>query len=342
MIYDYFSNNLYFRFISGLLLLIFLNFFVIKLIISASDTNYVVVVRYLLFIVAILLFSYLLNKNYEDKIYNALIITPIINCVVLVSETLIWIYKYGLVIKSEAGFFRPDGIFASPVESSTYLVIGMALLYVSNWPRLVKIIFLVIFLFFILLSFSRSAYVGLMIVFIYAFSLYMVSRKRMLDVGLFVTGLIILFSSLSLNPVMTRIIDITNINFNIKRLMVWQYTLDKWISMDRELILGFPIGSFRFFHPIDLEYYNNIHNSYLDIAYYFGVLGVMLLICFFGLAIYKMFLQFKLNSPNKHQFLLLFLVLFTINLVDTIYLSISLYLVHALIISKVLEAHKAR
>ena len=338
------ENNNPIKILNIFLLLSILIFLILKILSTNSEVNFDRVAQHLLLISATVFFIFQM-KNYDvEKFYNSLIFVSFLNCTVLAIQSFFWIEENGLVYFSlqQNEFFRIKGIFASPVESSTFLVVGFAALISSRTFSRQKIFLSIFLLFFILISFSRSAYIGLCVIILFQVIRSLFS-KNMRNITLYFSIVLVLaIVVMSVDVFKERVADIGNIGFNIKRFIVWNHVIQEWLASPESLMLGFPLGDFVFYHPIDKFFYDNIHNSYLDILYNYGLIGMFIFLIFLFLLAVKVFLICVHKPSEGAVYALVVSVLAVINFVDTIYLSVSLFLVHAFVIARLFETKRLK
>ncbi|GEM_PF-3858298 len=190
-------------------------------------------------------------------------------------QSLDWISHNGFVFIANGKFWRPYGLNVSGMDYVAQLGVGLyfsALVENVFWKRLL----VAFYLFQLLTSMSRTG----VVIFFISVGAYLVSvswtRMRLFVLPLAVLGLIILLCAADPeNAIVRRITDIGNINFNIKRFVVYEDVISKIISSDLRLLFGQGFGTYWFFHPLDFEYYDNPHNIYLNMLYCVGVIGFL-------------------------------------------------------------------
>ncbi|MDC0121843.1 hypothetical protein OAI29_08670 [Amylibacter sp.] len=295
-------------------------------------------IQYILLLNSILLFAiYMQRVNGKNEILMAVLLTAIINILFLTFGSAFWVIENGLVFSNGTDFFRLTGIFSSPIESAVFLVLGLIVVIEHVTNKKLKVLLLVIFSVLILLSFSRAAYVGaLMVITLGIFKIFK-SKNTFLKIVKIFTIVLSIYLIFQIEAFNIRLLDLANINFNIKRVMVWNHVINTWMNSGHELWIGFPLGSYLFFHPIDQANYNNTHNSYLDLLYYFGMIGLTVLCVLFALVLIRIKVL-RRHFPNELSlYVSFFLVLAAINMVDTVYLGITLYLLHGFFIADTLH-----
>lgn len=309
----------------------------LKSIVSGQMINFERVAQYLLFFTAILLFRNQNNVNFNETFIKAIKLTSLINCIVLTVDSYVWIKNYGFVFLNGIEFFRLQGIFNSPVESATFLLLGFAVIFATSKRSKIDNIFLLVLLFFLIISFSRAAYIGLLIILLYYLikGFYQLNRSILIRTTLFIFSISLIF--LLNDELRARVGDIGDINFNINRFLVWEYTVKEWTKNSLTIIFGMPLGYFDFFHPIDRIHYNNIHGGFLDIIYNFGIFGIAILLIIIPLIILKCKLSLRQNGSFGEQYVLIVIILGAINLVDTIYLGVCLFLIHAFVVARIFD-----
>jgi len=226
----------------------------------------------------------LLLVNEERLLHSlmlALLLGATINAVAGVLQSASWIANYGFVLIADGEWFRVKGFAVSPADYVMQLVVGLSLCEMLKNQRLHKWsrnLFVICLLF----SNSRTALVIL--------ALYVVralwragSRTIVRSAIAFAIALPFVLASAPGELVADRVFDIFNPGYNIKRMVTFDYVVQQILADPLHFLIGHGYGTFAFFHPIDLEDYNNTHNMYLHILFSGGVLGF---VAFFGMLTY--------------------------------------------------------
>jgi len=236
----------------------------------------------LLFILSVLLPCLLvLGERSIVALLYAMLAGASLNAIAGLVQSAIWVKDYGFVLIAEGEWFRVKGTAVSPADYGQLLIVGLALsglLTNMKFRNLTRLLFLVCLLF----SNSRSA---LIVLVIYGFYQLGIPRLRSVVVTTILIFVIVLVSSMSDagQLVISRFEDIFNYDFNIKRVITFENVLHRIFAEPEHLLVGHGYGQYVFFHPIDLEDYDNPHNIYLHVLFSGGVLGF---VTFFGLIAY--------------------------------------------------------
>lgn len=221
------------------------------------------------------------NERLLHSLLLALLIGATLNAVTGVVQSADWIANYGFVLIADGEWFRVKGLAVSPADYIMQLVIGLSLCeMVKNkslrkWSRN---------FFVICLLFSNSR-IALIILALYAVkALWRAGNRAIVRAAIaFAIALPFFFASAPGELVADRIFDIINPEYNIKRMVTFEYVAQRIFADPLHFFVGHGYGTFIFFHPIDLEDYNNTHNIYLHLLFSGGVLGF---VTFFGMLTY--------------------------------------------------------
>ena len=226
--------------------------------------------------------TYLCITNRDDYRHwlHVIILGCATNAVVGLYQSFAWIKENGFVLIADGQWFRVKGLCVSPADYALQLIVGLILsstIKSRAWRGGGQVTYIVL----MLLSMSRSAFVTLVLLgVVTAFG--MQSKKRIFQFSLL--GLVLMFMGgfymFDDNPVFQRFIDIGNMDMNLKRIVVFQDVKDKILSGVNVFLFGNGFGTYSFFHPIDLEVYDNPHNIFLHIFYSAGLMGfIAFLLC---------------------------------------------------------------
>jgi O-antigen ligase len=243
----------------------------------------------MIFALAVILPTLLANDERSLRsLMLALLAGATINAVVGVVQSANWIANYGFVLIAEGEWFRVKGAAVTPVDYVMQLVIGLSLCELMknqklrNWGRRLFIVSL-------LFSNSRTALVILALFGLRA--LWLAGRGSIARAAIaFAIVIPVAMATAPGELVADRIADIFNPNFNIKRMVTYEYVIQRIFDAPEHLFLGHGYGTFTFYHPLDLEVYNNTHNMYLHVLFSGGVLGF---VAFFGFLAYNIRYAFK-------------------------------------------------
>lgn len=200
------------------------------------------------------------------------------NAVVGLFQSLLWIKQHGLVLFSGGLWFRVQGLFVSPIDYITALMIGLALSNAIHrrWLRWTAN---AVYCLLLLLSMSRS---GIIVVAV-AGAIWTVrlfrSRasfvKKLLAV---VAGLFAVAGIFSVRLISERVADIGSGGFNAARLLTFQDAMRQSTSDPLRFLFGHGLGSYVFYNPSAQEIFTNTHNVYLLFLYTTGVVGLAIFI----------------------------------------------------------------
>lgn len=194
-------------------------------------------------------------------------------------QSVLWIQSNGFVFLANGKFFRVMGLCTSPADYAMGLMVG---LYMANFiprPRL-RVFALSGYGFLLLASMSRSALVILFLALAMHFLSGIKEKSRLR--GYLLGGACVLAALIytgAFEVVWSRIGDIGNMNYNIKRLVTYQDVITKVFSGVTSTLFGNGFGTYSFYHPVDMMWYDNPHNVYLYLLYCMGLIGTVI---FFG------------------------------------------------------------
>ena len=253
----------------------------------------------LLFVLSVMLPSLLvLDEQSIFALLYAILAGAAFNAVAGLVQSVIWISNYGFVLIAEGEWFRVTGVAVTPTDYVMQLIIGLAL---SGMLTNLKLRNLARSLFIVCLLFSNSRSALIVLVF---FGFYQFSSAGLRTIFLTATLIFIALMLSSISDagqlVLSRFADIFNFDFNVKRVVTFENISQRIFAETEHLLIGHGYGMYEFFHPIDLEVYNNPHNIYLYVLFSGGVLGF---VTFFGLIAYLLqatrnLKQLAKNSPQ--------------------------------------------
>jgi len=249
----------------------------------------------LLFIFSVMLPCLLLSdeKSIISFLY-AMLVGATCNAITGIVQSAIWISNYGIVLTANGEWFRVIGNSLTPIDYIMQLLIGFAL---CELLKNVQLRYLARSFFGVCLLFSNSRSALIVLVF---FIIYRFSSTSLKTAVLYASllSLILLLGVLSDagQLVFSRFLDVFNFDFNIKRMITFENVLLRIFTEMEYIILGHGYGKYEFFHPIDLDIYNNPHNIYLYVLFSGGILGF---VSFFGLIVYLALAIQKLKRRAK-------------------------------------------
>ena len=185
-----------------------------------------------------------------------------------------------------------------------------------NFTKISSIFFLIATIFFVFMTTSRSAMLGLLVSFPIIFSLkifikilfilfFIYLLITLLPIDIYSTNSLI--PSKTLQIISSKFIDININNFNnITRIKIWENSLN---LISRRPILGFGAGIFPILYlTMNAEYMaQHSHNIILQIAFEYGIPIAFLLTTFALLLIFKSWMKIFHNAKKSS---------FQINLID--------------------------
>lgn len=276
----------------------------------------------LLFVLAVILPCLLVHDERRlCMLIFALLTGAAINAIAGVLQSAFWIATNGFALIADDKWFRVIGTAVTPADYVMQLSVGLVLselLAGVSLRNFARALFGVCLLF----SNSRTALVILALYGVWAF--WRGSPGGLIRGGAaLVVALLLTAASGPGELVVDRIFDIFNYGYNIKRLVTFENVLSRIFGDPVTFLVGHGYGTFEFFHPIDLETYNNTHNIYLHVLFSGGLVGF---VCFFSLIAYLGLTarSFARRAENYPQFkglangiLLLWLLVLVVGLVET-------------------------
>ena len=206
-----------------------------------------------------------------------------------------WITNYGFVLIADGEWFRVKGAAVTPADYVMQLVVGLSICeFLKNqtlrkWGRRFFIVCL-------LFSNSRTALVVLALYGVRA--LWRAGRGAIARAAVvFAIVIPLAFATAPGELVADRIADIFNSDFNIKRIVTFEYVIQQIFDDPAHLFVGHGYGTFAFFHPLDLENYDNTHNIYLHVLFSGGLIGFAAFIGFMAYIVRDV-LRFRRNTVN--------------------------------------------
>lgn len=212
----------------------------------------------------------------------------------------------GLIEPGEEQIYRFAGLYEDPNYYSIGLIISLSLLLVLNHRNEIKTSIMLLvstpIIYFIIMTYSKSAFLMLILfIFFWMYSLH--CRKKYLQVLIVIASAIcILFLALSGKIPMLQIIverfmatDAAEGDLNAittGRFDLWMMYVEFFVNNIKSTIFGSGISA-------DLIDGWGAHNTYIDIVYFLGVLGGMLLFSILvSVSAQSMRTKFKRNALN--------------------------------------------
>lgn len=250
----------------------------------------------MLFAIAVILPSLLVDDERSLRsLILALLAGATINAVAGVVQSATWITNYGFVLIADGEWFRVKGAAVTPADYVMQLVVGLSICeFLKNqtlrkWGRRFFIVCL-------LFSNSRTALVVLALYGVRAF--WRAGRGAIARAAVvFAIVIPLAFATAPGELVADRIADIFNSDFNIKRIVTFEYVIQQIFDDPAHLFVGHGYGTFTFFHPLDLENYDNTHNIYLHVLFSGGLIGFAAFIGFMAYIVRDV-LRFRRNTVN--------------------------------------------
>ncbi|MDC0387456.1 hypothetical protein OAN74_01085 [Gammaproteobacteria bacterium] len=239
-----------------------------------------------------------LRPSNLELVLETLLLGFLLNAAVGLFQSISWIVEHGFVLFSGSEWFRVKGINMSPADYVSHLLMGFFLLMALPKIKYRKYYILVL-LILLVISMSRSAIIILFFISALFFWRLRFAKKiaALSAVSIFGTSLLALNVENFL--LVERVADITNYDFNVKRILVYQDVLENTFGSLASTFFGSGYGSYVFFHPLDGELYNNTHNIYFNYLYGGGLLGLF----FFLILIISAFLIFpSINHKTAIQY----------------------------------------
>jgi hypothetical protein len=276
----------------------------------------------ILFVAAVFVpYLYVNNQRTLILFARAVFIGVLLNALMGLVQSILWISKYGFVLIAEGEWFRVKGFALSPADYVMQLIVGLFI--GEGLPnRLLRGSSKLIFVVCLLLSNSRTALVVLALLIVRSIS--KLEKQTLFKLLILTVVLVVSFND---NPALLliedRFMDIFNPDYNIKRIVTFEYVAERIFSDPIHFLIGHGYGTFIFFNPIELEDYNNTHNMYLHLFYSGGILGFL---SFYGIYIfliskiyffYRGTIKYSVLNIISSGLLYLMLVVSIIGLVET-------------------------
>lgn len=230
-----------------------------------------------------------------ELVLETLLLAFLLNAAIGLFQSVSWIVEHGFIFVSGNEWFRVKGINMSPSDYVSHLFMGFFLLMALPKIKYRKY-YILIFLALLAISMSRSAII--ILIYISALFFWRLSMAKKVAVSSVVAIFGLSLSSLNVENLLLveRVADIANYDFNIKRIMVYQDVLEKTFGSLPAIFFGSGYGSYAFFHPLEGEWYNNIHSVYLSYLYGGGLIGLL----FFLILIILAFVPFSSISHKTY------------------------------------------
>jgi O-antigen ligase len=228
----------------------------------------------ILFVFAILVpILYVKNLRRFKTLTFVVFFGALANALVGIIQSVDWISKYGFVLIAEGSWFRVQGLTVSPADYVMQLVVGLVFSEIVGNVKLRKLS-VGIFITCLIFSNSRTA---LIVIVLYILRSLVVSKRGAVVFSIlsFTFTYFFIFYTMPGELVLNRFLDIVNPDYNIKRLVTFEFVIQSIISGPLELLIGHGYGTFEFFNPIENENYNNTHNMYLHLFYSGGLFGFL-------------------------------------------------------------------
>lgn len=297
----------------AILFYVFVNFLNVIFVVGRSDlTGAMADAHNVLFFVAYFITIYLIRDISDIK-------------------PLMWIWFLGSIIISVLGFNRfftgVGTMFISEAEGLQRYIGGSAALLLSfttifslilltfnRYRKKIIIFILFIFLFAIVISFIRAAWLALFAgVLTLFFSLSITQKARFVKIiSLFFIATIIFMSILIVTPLIEKIVgplehrieDIGSRDIKTTsgyRIEMWKIALDE-ISKHPFIGKGWGTEEFRKYYLKDTSYFiESVHNSYLELALRTGLIGLFSLLMIFCIFIIKMVQAIRILKDDTTQ-----------------------------------------
>lgn len=200
-----------------------------------------------------------------------------------------------------APFYTPNDLGAYLVPL-TILSLSANFLYFKN--RVIRVLMRIVpVLLFsnLILTFSRGAWLGLIVglIFMASIVLFLKNKKTLLIPSLLIILIIIVFLPLRSDIPLSKILDFTDAG-SVDRKGLW---IIAWNMIKAKPILGHGIGTFMH----NFKYYNNIgyshsvsyaHNCYLQMAAEIGIIGLLAFLWLIVI-LFKNFIKIIKNNRTK-------------------------------------------
>lgn len=189
-----------------------------------------------------------------------------------------------------ADVVRFAGLYIDPNYYSIGLIISLCLLVVlyhrDEINSFVLLLFSVPLICFLIITYSKSAIIMLLVpAFFFIYS--SVKKRKRLELGLFfVIALFVIALSAAgkipaINIIMTRLSEIDSDNLNLNEATTGRFEL--WVTYSKHILKNIEIALFGRGIGAELLVEHASHNTYIDIIYYLGAVGGALLIASLGL-----------------------------------------------------------
>lgn len=263
--------------------------------------------QYFFFFLPIIFVFFFFKKFHDIKLFlGVILIYLLFNGLVGLYDTFQWIYWNGFnygwqeycyfnyncpYIGEGKIAFRVTGLAYSAISYVMLLAIGLTVsdMKITNYSSIFKYFFIVM----LILSFSRSAYVLLLVYFLISTLFFTKLRNffRLEKVYIFFTIFILITPFIYL--ILDRFLDIFNLNYNIIRISIFNHALVEAFDNIKSIILGNGFSNFEFVY--NNKIYLNTHNIFLDILHSNGILGLLI---FTYIILYLFAKTFPSNQSN--------------------------------------------
>lgn len=230
---------------------------------------------------------------------------------------------------------RFTGMYADPNYYSVNLIISLCLIIILNHKKYLSIIPAIclggLMTFFVAMTLSKSAF--LMLVLPLGLLMYSKLNKRnyLLFFGVLVAGIVVvnlLFSGkiAIFNNVLLRITNASDIDsLTTGRSNIWNMYCEFLFDNLNSLLFGGGFGA-------ELIGKHAAHNTYIDLIYYFGIIGTVLVLLVFGVLINLKKNTAKLNLLNYSIWICIALMYFFLS--ELFYFDWAFHIIIAICISK--------
>jgi len=215
-----------------------------------------------------------------------------------------YIPNFGLYVRS-IGYNslitnRFSGLNGDPNYYTINVILALLSLLILYSKQLLKIVFWPMFavlIYFGMLTFSKSFYITLILIFILLI-IFLIKNKNKKGLLITVLAMTILIYMLINNKIgnfnlfLTRLSDVNDVNsMTTGRFELWQKYINYLMKNFDVLFFGVGIGG-------NFLSIGGVHNWYLEMVYYFGIIGSVMYVCAF---IY--ILTLKKHKTNKNNIL---------------------------------------
>lgn len=188
---------------------------------------------------------------------------------------------------SRSGLIRASGLMYNPNYFAYMNFIIFILLYLSPIKKPIKLSLLFFIFLAVVFSFSRGVTAGLII-----FLVLNIFRREWIKY-IFILPVIIIPLVIISNNFFIAIFDLEAVRNTIEyrlsnlksgdlsgRSSIWIFGFQAWFNDISHILFGFGFGNFqKYVGVFDIE--NTVHNSFLRSLYELGLIGVILLTCFY-------------------------------------------------------------